>query len=327
MKKILSFVLMAMLLVSLGAVATAQERPTYTVKVNVQPLEVVRSDGTEDLWMKEVEVEFPKKDLFIAKDVHDIELGEVAQGGMLIEVEAEHAESMWMLMGGNWMDMLKEGQTHHFAVKLMVDPALESQEVRVHRGTEKVSTAKVTVTVKDSTGAVVVTPRELHPMHSKGGFHYGGNLGLPQAGDYMVSLAIQPPAFTRSNKQKDRWLSPITQEFSYQWDGNELEDEIEIGEVEVADNLKIELEAEHPEEMLMLMGGNWMEMKPASTDTHHFEVKLEDTTITGDLHVKLHGAKVRLTVINDQTGEQQDFGLHEMYGGSGYHYATNATLK
>ncbi len=111
----------------------------------------------------------------------------------------------------------------------------------------------------------------------------------------------------------------------------ELTEEIKIGEAVGPDEMKIELEAEHSESMWMFMGGKWMNMKPKPEDTHHFEVKLEDTTITGsdeaDFPVKLFGAKVKLILINDRTNEQREFELHEMYGGSGYHYATNASLK
>lgn len=308
-------------------VAAAQVRPTYTLKVKVQPLEVARCHSTDELWTKAVEAVFPSRDLFIPKGVHEIKVGEVVKEGMIIEVEAENAESMWMLMGDRSMDMMQEGMTHHLMVKLMVDPALAAQQIRVSRHTESISSAQVTATVKDVNGKVVVAPTQFYPMLSDSGFHYGRNLALPRAGDFTVSLDIQPPSFTRSNKQKERWITPITQEFSYRWDGNGIEDEVEIGEVVATDGMKIELETEHPETMLVRMGGQWMKMKPTATDTHHMEVKLEDTTITGDLHEKLHSAKVQLIVVNDVTGKEHTFNLHEMYGGSGYHYATNATLQ
>lgn len=320
------FAIISGLLIFEGVTA-AQLRPTYTLKVKVQPLEMSRCHGTEELWTKAVEAIFPKRDLFIPKGVHEIKVGEMVKGGMLIEVEAENAESMWMLMGGQSMDMMKDGMTHHLMVKLMVDPALEAQRIRVSRHTESISNAQVTATVKDANGKVVVAPTQFHPLHSDSGFHYGNNLAFPRAGNFTVSLDIQPPSFTRSSKQKERWTAPITQEFSYRWDGNRVEDEVEIGEVVATDGMKIELETEHPESMLMRMGGQWMKMKPTAKDTHHMEVKLEDTTITGDLHVKLHSAKVELIVVNDVTGEEHIFNLHEMYGGSGYHYAANATLQ
>ena len=255
------------------ALATSRNKSTdtYTVKTHVKPPSFARSNSTRDVWSKDTVVEFKGVTMHVPKDVHDVHIGKKTAGNMVIDVEAEHAESMWMMDHGKAMDHMGKEHTHHLVVKVFVDPALASKGIRVERTSEKVPMTQVSLTLRDSKGKMVGKPLDLHTMHSKGGFHYGGNFGLPGPGKYTAVIKASPPDFVRSTKQKDKWLKPIEQTFDYTWDGTPMGEEIEIGAVKGPHNTKIEFEAEHPELMWMAGGGGGhagMDMSSGSGGGH-----------------------------------------------------------
>lgn len=99
------------------------------------------------------------------------------------------------------------------------------------------------------------------------------------------------------------------------------EDHANIGHKEI-DGRIVELVLEPAKSMLMLMGGNWMEMAPAAGADIHVEVKITDP---GSNDRPAHSA-IEFHAENETTGETMEEELHPMWGGSGLHYAINHGL-
>ncbi len=231
-------------------------------------------------------------------------IGETEVDGMKVELEVEHAETMWMIMdNGMLMEMAPmPDDTHHFEAKL------EDISIVLEKKTPKIAYSTVTATaVNDATGETI--SKTLNPMYGGSGFHYGGNFALAP-GSYTVTLDIESPIFMRSNSTKDSWLNPIQVQFPFEATAEELEEEVEIGETEV-DGMKVELEVEHAETMWMIMdNGMMMEMAPMPEDTHHFEAKLEDISVVLEKKTpKIPYSTVTATAVNDATGDSASMEL------------------
>lgn len=94
----------------------------------------------------------------------------------------------------------------------------------------------------------------------------------------------------------------------------------EIG-VRTVGGMKIEAELEQPEAMQMLMGGSWMIQQPASGETHHFEVVLEDPRFGG----RIPYAGVSARFVSQATKASFTKRLEPMYG-KNLHYGANVAL-
>ena len=98
-----------------------------------------------------------------SKAEHGVLVGRASAGGMLIQMELERANGMWMLMGepAKWMEMgVAPGQLYHVEVK-PIDPISKT----------RIPYAKVMFTATNrDTGETV--KGMLHPMWGGSGLHY-----------------------------------------------------------------------------------------------------------------------------------------------------------
>lgn len=131
-------------------------------------------------------------------------IGVKEAGGMIIKLEIEPAQAMFMPMHGQWMEMKPEAsEIYHFEVK----PEDPGSKTRLSYTVVKFRA------VNTSTGKTV--EKELHPMWGGSGLHYGANGALPGDGAYMATITVEPPAFARGPKNKEMWRKPAQAEFRF----------------------------------------------------------------------------------------------------------------
>lgn len=294
----------------------------FIAKIEIHPPAFARSESTQHLWDSEISFELP---LNAEQDggghghkisANNLILADTTINGMKIEVEVEDAEHMKMWMNGSWMESEPELEQNHFEITLE-DPNLDAHA-------SKIFNSDVTITIhKDG---VDIATGDLHPMYGEHGFHYGGNYALPNSGDYEIIISASVPTFARGESTSTKWMQETIATFNYTYSGAPLTEEIEIGEMDIND-MKVELEAEGPERMWVLMNDNWMWMEPDQNDTHHFEVKLEDPTV--EAHQEVIGyCEIHVSFMNETTGEvSEEIELHSMYGEHGFHYGANVHIQ
>ncbi len=140
-----------------------------------------------------------------SKAEHGVLVGRASAGGMLIQMELERANGMWMLMGkpANWMEMgVAPGQLYHVEVK-PIDPKSKT----------RIPYADVMfMAINKDTGEKV--KGMLHPMWGGSGLHYALNSGLAGDGTYDAKVTVAVPTFARGMSDK-RWMEPITASFHF----------------------------------------------------------------------------------------------------------------
>lgn len=125
-------------------------------------------------------------------------------GGMMIKLEIEPAQSMFMQMHGTWTEMKpSKGEIHHFEVK----PEDPGSKTRLPYASVKFRAVNTT------TGKAV--ENELHPMWGGSGLHYAANGALPGDGVYVAEVTVGPPTFARGPKNKETWRKPVRTEFRF----------------------------------------------------------------------------------------------------------------
>ncbi len=136
---------------------------------------------------------------------HGVLVGRASAGGMLIQMELERANGMWMLMGepAKWMEMgVAPSQLYHVEAK-PIDPISKT----------RIPYANVTFTTTNrDTGETV--KGMLHPMWGGSGLHYAFNSGLAGDGTYEAKVTVGVPTFARAVDDK-RWMEPITGNFHF----------------------------------------------------------------------------------------------------------------
>ncbi len=136
---------------------------------------------------------------------HGVLVGRASAGGMLIQMELERANGMWMLKGkpANWMEMgVAPGQLYHVEVK-PIDPKSKT----------RIPYAVVTfMAINKDTGKKV--QGSLHAMWGGSGLHYAINSGLAGDGTYEAKVTVGVPTFARGMSDK-RWMEPITASFHF----------------------------------------------------------------------------------------------------------------
>ena len=128
---------------------------------------------------------------------HGVLIGRASAGGMLIQMELERANAMWMLKGepAKWMEMgVAPGQLYHVEVK-PIDP----------KSNTRIPYAEVMfMAINKDTGEKV-----------KGsGLHYAFNSGLAGDGTYEAKVTVGVPTFARAVDDK-RWMEPVTGNFHF----------------------------------------------------------------------------------------------------------------
>src|SRR3990170_4822094 len=131
-------------------------------------------------------------------------IGVKESGVLIIRLEIEPAQAMFMVMQGMWMEMKPgAGEMHHFEVK----PEDPVSKTRLSYAVVKFRA------VNQNSGKIV--EKELHPMWGGSGLHYGANGVLPGDGPYVASVTVEPPTFARGPKNKDMWRKPSQAEFKF----------------------------------------------------------------------------------------------------------------
>ena len=136
---------------------------------------------------------------------HGVLVGRASAGGMLIQMELERANGMWMLKGepAKWMAMrIAPSQLYHVEVK-PIDPKSKT----------RIPYADVTfMAINKDTGEKV--KGMLHPMWGGSGLHYAFNSGLAGDGTYEATVTVGVPTFARGLDDK-RWMEPATGKFHF----------------------------------------------------------------------------------------------------------------
>ena len=145
-------------------------------------------------------------------------IGRVNSDGLLMQLEIEGAEAMWMPMGTppKWSEHAPaKGELYHVEFKV-TDLATKT----------RLPYAAVTFFAKNTdTGKSVELV--LPPMWGGSGLHYSENSALAGDGTYSATVTVGVPTFAREMKDKDLWSRPVTGKFHFKLKDGKL---IEVSE-------------------------------------------------------------------------------------------------
>lgn len=159
--------------------------------------------------------ELKVKALSPAEDVTQktVLIGRTVADNMIVTLEIEGAEGMWMPMGHppKWTEQpIAKGEIFHVEVK-PVDPF---SKTRIAYADVKFSAVN-----RDNKKKLSVT---LHPSWGDSGLHYGYNSPLAGDGTYEATVTVGVPTFGRTEKNKDMWTKPVTTKFHFKLAGQKL---------------------------------------------------------------------------------------------------------
>lgn len=132
---------------------------------------------------------------------------------MVVTLEIEGAEKMWMQMGTppHWMEQpVAKDEIFHIEVKL-VDPVSKT----------RISYSSVNFSAVNVDNKKTVTGM-LHPSWGASGLHYGYNSPLAGDGTYEATVTAGVPTFGRTDENKGKWLKPVTTKFHFKLAGVKL---------------------------------------------------------------------------------------------------------
>jgi Fe2+ transport protein len=140
-------------------------------------------------------------------------VGRVASDGMVLQLELEGSEPMWMLMGnppvwGAHQPVAEE--RYHVEVKI-TDPKTKT----------RIPYADITfaATLTETGKTMAMT---LPPMWGSSGLHYSDNSALLGDGTYAATLTVGVPRFHRELKDKALWSSPVSAKFHFKLKAGKL---------------------------------------------------------------------------------------------------------
>jgi uncharacterized protein involved in high-affinity Fe2+ transport len=146
-------------------------------------------------------------------------IGRVATGGMVLQLELEGSEAMWMLMGtpAAWSEH-QPGADERYHVEVKVtDPATKT------RIPYAAISFAATLTETGKTMAI-----SLPPMWGSSGLHYSENSALLGDGSYAATVTVDVPVFQRELKDKELWSSPVSAKFHFKLKGGKLTEVSEV---------------------------------------------------------------------------------------------------
>jgi Fe2+ transport protein len=133
-------------------------------------------------------------------------IGRVATGGMVVQLEIEGSEPMWMQMGSppTWgAHQPGADERYHVELKLS-DPKTKT----------RIPYASSIFTAKNTdSGKTMSLP--LPPMWGSSGLHYSANSALLGDGAYAATITVDVPTFQRELKDKDLWPKPVIANFHF----------------------------------------------------------------------------------------------------------------
>ena len=145
-------------------------------------------------------------------------IGRALVDNLLVTLEIEGTEKMWMLMGNppKWMEEpVAKGDIFHVEVK-PVDPG---SKTRIPYADVKFSAVN-----RDNKKTAAGT---LHPSWGESGLHYAYNSPLAGDGTYEVTVTVGVPTFARTEKNKNLWTKPVTTKFHFRLAGTKF---VEVSE-------------------------------------------------------------------------------------------------
>jgi Fe2+ transport protein len=133
-------------------------------------------------------------------------IGRTSSDGMVLQLEIEGTEPMWMQMGSPpvWSEHQPAAAERYHVEAKVTDPETKT----------RIPYAAVTFTATHTeTGKSTTLP--LLPMWGSSGLHYSENTALLGDGAYAVLLTVDVPTFQRELKDKDLWPKPVAAKFHF----------------------------------------------------------------------------------------------------------------
>ena len=140
-------------------------------------------------------------------------IGRVATSGMILQLELEGSESMWMQMGNPpvW-DAHSPGADERYHVEFkLTDPKTKT----------RIPYAGITFAATNKDNGKTMTLL-LPPMWGSSGLHYSANSALLGDGTYSATTTVDTPTFQRELKDKGLWSKPVSAKFHFRLQGGKL---------------------------------------------------------------------------------------------------------
>ena len=133
-------------------------------------------------------------------------IGRNVTDNMIIQLEIEGSEAMWMKMGakGTWGEHHPTAKEKYHVELKLTDPKSKTRIPYV----KPVFKAKNMNTGKEMS---LVLP----PMWGGSGLHYSQNSALLGDGYYQATVTVNVPTFHRELKDKSLWAKPISSKFNF----------------------------------------------------------------------------------------------------------------
>jgi Fe2+ transport protein len=133
-------------------------------------------------------------------------IGRAATGNMILQLELEGSEPMWMQMGTPpaWGPHAPAADERYHVEFKLTDPKSKT----------RIPYANITfaATNKDTSKTMTLA---LHPMWGSSGLHYSANSPLLGDGAYAATVTVDVPTFQREMKDKDLWSKPVSAKFHF----------------------------------------------------------------------------------------------------------------
>ena len=133
-------------------------------------------------------------------------IGRTISDGMVLQLELEGAEAMWMPMGkpARWSEHTPAKHERYHVEFKASDLTTKT----------RIPYAIVTfiATNKDNGKSLKLA---LPPMWGSSGLHYSANSALAGDGTYSATVTVGVPSFAREMKDKDLWSKPVSSRFHF----------------------------------------------------------------------------------------------------------------
>jgi Fe2+ transport protein len=133
-------------------------------------------------------------------------IGRVATGDMIVQLELEGSEPMWMQMGTPpvWRPHTPAADERYHVELKLTDP----------RSKTRIPYANITFAATNTDTSKTMT-LPLPPMWGSSGLHYSANSPLLGDGSYAATVTVDVPTFQRELKDKDLWSKPANAKFHF----------------------------------------------------------------------------------------------------------------
>ena len=148
-------------------------------------------------------------------------IGRVTTGDMVLQLELEGSESMWMQMGNPpvWGEHSPAADERYHVEFKLTD--LKSKT--------RIPYASITfaATNKDNGKTMSLS---LSPMWGSSGLHYSANSALLGDGTYNATTTVDTPTFQRELKDKGLWSKPVSAKFHFRLKDGKLTEVSQVSE-------------------------------------------------------------------------------------------------